>query len=83
MTTAQKAGRVIALTSTLVVGSIIVAMLGALGLYLVQKGREIGSTPELLKGLGIIFVGVIVNVVCAFILLQIKRADAKLVPPKK
>ena len=83
MTTAQKAGRVIALTSTLVVGSIIVAMLGALGLYLVQKGREIGSTPELLKGLGIIFVGVIVNVVCAFILLQIKRSDAKLVPPKK
>ena len=83
MTTAQKAGRVIALTSTVVVGSIIVAMLGALGLYLVQKGREIGSTPELLKGLGIIFVGVIVNVVCAFILLQIKRADAKLVPPKK
>jgi hypothetical protein len=83
MTFNQKVGRALLLTATLVVGSILVAMLGALGLFVMERGREIGSTPELLKGVGIILVGIAVNATCVAILIHIKRADTKLVPPKK
>ena len=31
----------------LVIGSILVAMLGAVGLFLMEKGRELGSTPRI------------------------------------
>jgi uncharacterized membrane protein YidH (DUF202 family) len=79
----QKTGRVILLSATLVIGSILVAMLGALGLYLMERGRELGSTPEFFNGVAIIFVGVGVNAVCFLVLIQIKKADTKLVPPKK
>jgi len=83
MSFAQKAGRVILLTATLVVGSILVAMLGALGLFLMERGREMGSAPEFLKGVGIILVGIAVNVTCVIVLVHIKKADTKLVPPSK
>ncbi len=81
MTIRQKTARIFVLTGTLLIGSIIVAMLGALGLYLAQKGHEIGSMPEFLDGLGVITVGVGVNAICLAILLQIKKADHKFVPP--
>jgi hypothetical protein len=83
MTVPQKAGRVIFLTCTLVIASVLVAMLGALGIFVLERGREMRSTPELMDGLGIILLGVSVNACCVFILVQIKRADNKLVPPKK
>jgi len=83
MNFAQKIGRVVLLTSTLVVGSVLVAMLGALGLYLVERGREMDNAPELLNGAGIILLGIAVNATCVIILLQIKKADNKLLPPKK
>jgi hypothetical protein len=83
MTFVQKVGRVVLLTSTLVVGSIMVAMLGALGLYLMERGREFGSKPEFLNGVCVIMVGVVVNAICVLILVQIKKADHKLVPPKE
>ena len=79
----QKVGRVILLSGTLVIGSIIVAMLGALGLYLMERGRELGNTPEFINGLGIILLGVSVNTLCVMALVQLKRADTKLMPPKK
>jgi ABC-type Fe3+-siderophore transport system permease subunit len=82
MTFTQKVGRVILLSSTLVIGSVLVAMLGALGLYLLEKGREIGNTPEFFSGISVILVGIAVNTLCIAVLLQIKRADHKLVPPK-
>ena len=81
MTLTQKAGRVFLLSGTLVIGSVLVAMLGALGLYLMEKGRELGSTPEFVNGACIIIVGVIVNSACVMILVQIKHADHKLIPP--
>jgi len=81
MSLAQKTGRVLILSGTLVIGSIVVAMLGALGLFLVEKGREMGDMPELFDGLGVIVIGVIVNVVCVLMLVQIKHADHKLIPP--
>ena len=83
MTTTQKAGRVLLLSATLVIGSVLVAMLGALGLFVMERGREMGSTPEFFKGIGIILVGIAVNVACVVVLIHIKKADNKLVPPPK
>lgn len=80
---AQRVGRVILLSMTLVVGSVLVAMLGALGLFIMERGRELSSAPQFLEGMGIILVGIAVNVTCVMILIQIKNADHKLVPPKK
>lgn len=82
MTTSQKVGRVVLLSSTLVFGSILVAMLGALGLYLMERGRELQDTPEFYKGLVIILTGIVVNTFSVLILVQIKRVDHKLIPPK-
>jgi uncharacterized membrane protein YidH (DUF202 family) len=81
MTFRQKVGRVLLLSGTLVVGSILVAMIGALGLYLMERGRELGSTPEFFNGLVIVLIGVVVNTVCVLALVQIKRVDHKLIPP--
>jgi biotin transporter BioY len=80
MTLAQKVWRVALLSGTLVVGSILVAMLGALGLFIMEKGRELDSTPEFLQGLLIIIIGVCVNAVCVIALYQMKKADHKVVP---
>jgi uncharacterized membrane protein YidH (DUF202 family) len=83
MTTAQKVGRVLILSCTLVIGSIVVAMFGAVGLFLMEKGRELGSTPEFFDGLGIIAVGILVNGACLMVLIHMKHADHKLIPPKE
>ncbi len=83
LTFAQKIGRVVMLSITLVIGSILVAMVGALGLYLMERGRELASTPEFFSGLGVLLVGAGVNSICLAILFQVKKADHKLVPPKQ
>jgi len=83
MTLAQKTGRVFLFCATLVVGSILVAMLGAVGLFVMEKGREMDSMPEFLNGLCIIAVGIVVNVICVLVLFHIKKADHKLVPPQE
>lgn len=83
MNTGQKVGRIFLLSATLVIGSILVAMLGAVGLYLIERGREMGSTPQFLDGIGIIIIGIIVNYVCVLMLMQIKHADRKLIPDPK
>ncbi len=83
MTLVQKAGRALLLSGTLVVGSVLVAMLGALGLYLVERGRELGDTPEFYKGIVIILTGIVVNTFCVLILVQLKRVDHKLIPPNE
>jgi len=82
LTFAQKVGRVILLSSTLVVGSVLVAMLGALGLFLVEKGRELGDMHKIVQGGAIVIAGVCVNALCVIVLFQIKKADHKLVPPR-
>ena len=83
MTLAQKAGRVLLLSGTLVVGSVLVAMIGALGLYLMEKGRELGNTPEFFQGVAIIVTGIVVNTICVLVLIQFKNADHKLIPPTR
>jgi hypothetical protein len=83
MTLVQKAGRALLLSGTLVVGSVLVAMLGALGLYLAERRRELGDTPEFYKGIVIILTGIVVNTFCVLILVQLKRVDHKLIPPNE
>jgi ACR3 family arsenite efflux pump ArsB len=79
----QKTGRVLLLTITLVVASILFAMLGALGLFIMERGRELGSAPQFYDGLIIILVGIAVNIACVFVLMQIKKADNHLIVPTK
>jgi hypothetical protein len=77
----QKAGRVLLFAATLVIASIFFAMVGALGLYVMERGRAIGSAPEFYQGFWILLLGIGVNIGCVFVLLQIKKADTKLMPP--
>ena len=81
MTLTQKTGRVLLFTAVLVIASIIFAMVGAVGLYIMERARELRDTPQFYHGLLIILVGIAVNVSCVFALLQIKKADTKLMPP--
>jgi hypothetical protein len=81
MSPLQKLGRAFLLSATLIVGSILVAMLGAVGMFIAEKGRELHSTPQLLNGIGLIVGGIVVNAGCVWVLVQIKHADHKLIPP--
>ena len=82
MNVVQKTGRVFFLTFALVVASVIFAMAGAVGLYIMERGRELRDTPEFYHGVIIILAGIAVNSACVFVLLQVKKADTKLVPPE-
>jgi uncharacterized membrane protein YidH (DUF202 family) len=81
MNLAQRAGRVVFLTLALVIASILFAMAGAVGLYLMERGRELRDTPQFYHGLLIVLIGIAVNIACVFVLFQVKRADTKLLPP--
>jgi hypothetical protein len=83
MTLFQKTGRIMLFVASLVVASILFAMVGTLGLYIMERGRELRDVPQFYHGLLIVMVGVGVNVGCVFVLLQIKKADTKLLPPEK
>ncbi len=84
MTRLQKVGRVLLVTVTLVVCSILAAMLGAVAIFLFERGRRmVNSFPEMEDGLGIILVAIGVNAACVFVLLQIRRADGKLMPGQR
>jgi hypothetical protein len=83
MNLVQRAGRVVILTISLVIGSILFAMAGAVGLYIMERGRELRDTPQFYHGLIIVLVGVAVNICCVFVLLQVKKADTKLLPPDR
>ncbi len=81
MTVVQKSGRILLFTGALVIASILFAMAGAVGLYIMERGRELRDTPEFYHGLMIVLVGIVVNAGCVFVLLQLKKTDIRLVPP--
>ena len=82
MTRGQKIGRTFLLTGTLLVICMITALLGALGIFLVQKGHDmISNFHELIRDVGIIFVCTMINALCVIVLLEIKKIDHKLIRP--
>ncbi len=74
----QRTGRVLLLTATMVIASILFAMIGALGLYFMERARELRDTPHFYQGLITLLIGLAVNISCVIILLQIKKVDQKL-----
>ena len=82
MTFAQKVGRVFLVTGALFTFSIFSALFLALAVFLFQRMEtgQAGGYP-LVKILAILLDSALVNVVCVFILLQIKRLDETLIPP--
>ena len=81
----QKINRSFLVTTALVVNCILLAMLVALGVYVLERGeRMLSDIPDLMNALGIIFVGICVNVICVIVLFQVKKADRKLMeqPPE-
>jgi len=82
MTRAQKVGRVFVFTLTLVVISIFFSMLAAAGIFALEHARRMaGGFPELAGDLAIIFVSMMINAVCVIVLLEVRKADRKLIPP--
>jgi hypothetical protein len=84
MTFSQKVGRVFLVTGALFTFSIFSALFFALAIFLFQR-MESGQTGgyPLIKILAILLDSLLVNVVCIFILLQIKRLDETLIPPQE
>jgi hypothetical protein len=82
MTFLQKFGRIFLVTIALFTFSVFSGLVLALALFLVQRieSGRIGDYP-MAKVLAILLDSVLVNVVCVFILLQIKRLDETLIPP--
>lgn len=79
MTRSQKVGRIFLITITLVVNSILFAMVGASLIFLLERGTAmLNSVPALMEGLVIILTSIFVNALCVSVLLQIKKADRKL-----
>jgi hypothetical protein len=82
MTFAQKVSRVFLVTGALVTFSIFSALFLAMGIFLLErlKSGQAGGYP-LIKILAILLDSALVNAVCIFVLLQIKRLDETLIPP--
>jgi hypothetical protein len=82
MTLLQKVGRIFLVTLSLFTFSVFSGLVLALALFLFERiaSGKIGDYP-MAKVLAILLDSVLVNVVCVFILLQIKRLDETLIPP--
>jgi hypothetical protein len=82
MSRSQKIGRVFFLTGTLLVVCFLTAMLSAVGIFIVQRIHDmVTSVRDLLRDLGIIFASMIINAACVIVLLEIRKADHKLIQP--
>ncbi len=78
----QKIGRVFLVTGALVTFSIISALIVAIGLFLFDRIRTgLAGDYPLVKVVAILLDSILVNVICVFVLLQIKRIDETLIPP--
>ena len=75
----QKTGRTVLVTVTIVTLCVILALVGALGLFAWQRSREFfEGAPEVRSALSILAVSLVTNAACIFALLQIKKLDRKL-----
>lgn len=82
MTHFQKTARIVLITATLVVTSILLSMVAAAAIFTLQHERDmLGGWAQLMGDIAIILVSMIVNTLCVLVLLRIKNADQKLIPP--
>ena len=82
LTHVQKTARIFLFTMALVMLCILLSMLAAAGVFVLEHARRmIGSFSELAGDLGIIFVSMMINTICVIVLLEISKADRKLIPP--
>jgi uncharacterized membrane protein YidH (DUF202 family) len=79
MTSLQKIGRSFLVTGTLIVLSILTAMAGAVGLFLVERiSRALDRIADLWSTIAIIVVGLVVNAFCVYLLFLVKKLDRDL-----
>ena len=83
MTLSQKTGRIFLLSVTLLVASVLFAMAGAVGLFIMERGREMGRYTSVLPWPRDHRLRPCGQFSLRFLLFQVKKADTKLVPPKK
>lgn len=84
MNWAQKIARVALVTVSLLITCILMAMLSSLVIFIVQRGLHmLRSGSEFMGGLVIIFVGITVNIVCVMILVEMSKADGRLMTPPR
>jgi hypothetical protein len=83
MTFVQKIGRVFLVTGALFTFSIFSALFFAMAIFLLERLRsgQFGDYP-LFKTLAILLDSLVVDGACVFILLQIKKFDETLIPPR-
>ena len=82
MTLAQKLGRIFLFTTTLVIISVLSSTLAAAAIFAFQHSlKTSGGYAELAGDVGIIYFSMMVNAVCVIVLLGIRKADHKLIPP--
>ena len=78
----QKVNRVFLFTMALLMICIISSMAAAVGIYALQRGQQmLMGFPMLVDDVAIIGACMIVNTICVLVLLKIKSADQKLIPP--
>jgi len=84
MTRWQKTARIVLFTATMVVTCILLSMVAAAAIFTLQHEKRLHKgLPELAEDLGIILLSMIVNTLCVLLLLRIKQADQKLIPPSE
>ena len=82
MSRLQKIARVILFTITLLMLCILTSMFAAVGIFAFQHASHMFSgIPQLVGDIGIVFVSMLVNTLCVLVLLKVKSADEKLIPP--
>lgn len=84
MTRLQKVFRVFVFTLATITICILSSMFAAAGIFIFQHvTRMFNGFTEMIGDLSIIFVSMLVNALCIMVLLKIKHADQKLIPPQE
>jgi len=79
MTRLQKIGRICLFVTSLFLISVFSSSLAAAGIFTIQHVyRWTSGFPALVSDLGIIFFCMVINTLCVFVLLEVKKADRKL-----
>ena len=84
LSNAQKVSRVITFSASLVMVCILSSMIAAVAIFVLQHVYHLlRGEAALIGDLLIIFVSMLVNTLCIMVLLHIKSADEKMIPPEE